>query len=209
MAIETIGEFGWSSTEPAEHQLMLLPVIASFLDQAGNGRPLLDLGCGNGWLSAQYARLGYAVTGCDVSRDGLELAAQVFPQVAYRQLSAYEDLQSIAPAGGFSAIVCSEVIEHLMDPDAMLMNARKVLAKDGVLILTTPYHGYFKNLAIGVFDGWDRHFSVSHRGGHIKFFSPKSLRQMLAQTGFAASGFKGAGRAPLFWKSMVMAARPV
>ncbi|MGE0151478.1 MAG: class I SAM-dependent methyltransferase [Reyranellaceae bacterium] len=208
MAIQTISEFGWSSTEPGEHQLMLLPAIRPFLATPGRARTLLDLGCGNGWLSAQYAALGYAVTGCDVSQDGLRLAAEAFPDVVFRRLSAYEDLRPLAPPGGFAAIVCSEVIEHLIDPAAMLANTRRVLANDGVLILTTPYHGYLKNLAISLANGWDRHFSVGHRGGHIKFFSPVSLRDMLRQNGFEPSGFRGAGRLPWLWKSMVLAARP-
>ena len=72
-------------------------------------------GCGNGWLSAQYAKLGYAVTGCDVSEDGLKLAGDAFPAVSYRRASVYDDLRTLAPAGGFAAIVCSEVIEHLLD----------------------------------------------------------------------------------------------
>jgi hypothetical protein len=49
----------------------------------------------------------------------------------------------------------------------------------------------------------DSHFTVLWDGGHIKFFSVKTLTQSLEQEGFANVQFKFAGRFPYLWKSML------
>jgi 2-polyprenyl-3-methyl-5-hydroxy-6-metoxy-1,4-benzoquinol methylase len=99
-------------------------------------------------------------------------------------------------------IVAVEVIEHLYSPQRFFENARRHLRPAGHLIVTTPYHGYLKNLAIGIAGGWDRHLGVHWEGGHIKFFSVNSLRSMLEGAGFRTPEFRFAGRAPLLWRSM-------
>jgi len=63
-----------------------------------------------------------------------------------------------------------EVIEHLYSPKTYLANIYNWLKDDGYLILTTPYHGYLKNLAIALFNKFDNHFNPLWEGGHIKFF---------------------------------------
>jgi 2-polyprenyl-6-hydroxyphenyl methylase/3-demethylubiquinone-9 3-methyltransferase len=77
------------------------------------------------------------------------------------------------------------------------------LKPGGVIILTTPYHGYLKNLALSLLNAWDKHFTVDWEGGHIKFFSPKTLSAMLKEAGFGEIEFRGAGRLPYLWKTGV------
>ena len=79
----------------------------------------------------------------------------------------------------------------------------------GNLIVTMPYHGYLKNMALSLVNGWDKHFSPLWDMGHIKFWSRRTLCQLLEQNGFEVTGFYGVGRAPLFWKSMIVTARSV
>jgi len=59
------------------------------------------------------------------------------------------------------------VIEHLFLPRALLRFAAKVLKPSGSLILSTPYHGYLKNLALALTGKLDKHFTVLWDGGHI------------------------------------------
>jgi SAM-dependent methyltransferase len=72
-------------------------------------------------------------------------------------------------------VVSSKVIEHLFRPQLFLRNAVLILRPGGSVILTTPYHGYLKNVALSLFDKWDKHFSVDHEGGHINFCQRKRL----------------------------------
>jgi 2-polyprenyl-6-hydroxyphenyl methylase/3-demethylubiquinone-9 3-methyltransferase len=71
--------------------------------------------------------------------------------------------------------------------------------------LTTPYHGYLKNLALSLADRWDRHHTALWDGGHIKFWSRRSLAILMKQEGFAVEHFWGCGGLPLLWKSMMLA----
>ena len=77
----------------------------------------------------------------------------------------------------------------------------------GHILLGTPYHGYLKNLALAVAGRMDSHFSALHDGGHIKFFSVKTLSQLLITHSFENLSFTFYGRAPWLWKNMICHAR--
>ena len=65
-------------------------------------------------------------------------------------------------------MIAIEVIEHLFIPKELLVYAQKHLPINGHLVISTPYHGYLKNLAISIFDLWDQHHHPLRDGGHIK-----------------------------------------
>ncbi|TAF47005.1 MAG: hypothetical protein EAZ64_01050 [Sphingobacteriales bacterium] len=86
---------------------------------------------------------------------------------------------------------------------------QKILIKNGggELIISTPYHGYFKNLLIALTGNFDRHFTVLWDGGHIKFWSINTLTKLLEEKQFTVTKFVGCGRFPLLWKSMIITCR--
>ena len=92
-------------------------------------------------------------------------------------------------------------------PRELAKVAKRCLKNDGTVILTTPYHGYFKNLVLAITGKLDKHFTVLWDGGHIKFFSVKTLSTLLLEQGFADLQFKFAGRYPLLWKSMLVSGK--
>lgn len=77
----------------------------------------------------------------------------------------------------------------------------------GELIISCPYHGYFKNLVLAVTGKIDAHLTVLWDGGHIKFWRRKTLTKLLEEFGFEIISFKGSGRFPYLWKSMFIKAR--
>jgi 2-polyprenyl-3-methyl-5-hydroxy-6-metoxy-1,4-benzoquinol methylase len=165
---------------------------------------VLDAGCGNGSLAARVAALGFDVTGFDTSSSGIDQARQAFPDVRFELVSGYEDLRRL---GQFDACMCVEVIEHLYDPRLFTRRIFEVLRPGGWLIVSTPYHGYVKNLALAVTGMMDRHYTALWDGGHIKFWSRATLTQLLVECGFRGVQFEGAGRLPWLWKSMLLIAR--
>ena len=54
---------------------------------------------------------------------------------------------------------------------------------------------------------WDHHHTANWHGGHIEFWSRKTLTKLLEDVGFEVTGFKGGGRLSLLWKSMILVAR--
>jgi len=200
---EITKEYGWASADATPDHVYTLPAITKFIPAPG--LKILDAGCGNGAIAGRLAEMGYQVTGIDCSEDGIAIARKAHPKVRFEVASVYDDLRPIMEVTDL--VLSSEVIEHLFDPQSYLENMSRTLRPGGWIILTTPYHGYIKNLALSLFDYWDRHHTVDWVGGHIKFFSEKTLTSMLTEAGFINITFNNAGRLPWLWKSMVCRAQ--
>ena len=100
-----------------------------------------------------------------------------------------------------------EVIEHMFDPKQLAVTSYELLKSNGIAVVSTPYHGYIKNLFLALFDKWDFHHHPNRCGGHIKFWSKTTIVQLFIENGFEFIDFKGAGRLPYLWKSMVLSFR--
>ncbi len=184
-------------------------MVLKILQRIG-ARRVLDLGSGNGDMCGQLAGAGYDVVGVELDADGVRIARQAHPQLAFYNLGVQDDPQPLMQREGgrrFDAVVSTEVIEHLFAPHLLPAFAREVLIPGGHLIVSTPYHGYAKNLMLSLFDHWDRHHTALWHGGHIKFWSAATLSRLLEEQRFEVTGFNGVGRLPYLWKSMVLTAR--
>jgi 2-polyprenyl-3-methyl-5-hydroxy-6-metoxy-1,4-benzoquinol methylase len=171
----------------------------------GTKRRVLDVGCGNGFTAGLLLENGCDVVGIDNSRDGIEIARDTYPQGRFEILSAETDnLLSVLNCEPFDLVVSTEVIEHVYDPHAFVLACYTALRPGGRFICSTPYHGYLKNLALALVNRWDRHANPLWRGGHIKFWSRKTLSQLLTDAGFVNLQFRGAGRMPYLWMTMLI-----
>ncbi len=200
-------EFKWTSPESEESHSYLLPVLRHELL---NLRPrlILDLGCGNGALSGQIAEWGYEIVGLDSSRSGIDIAKKSFPQLTF----IHHDINFSLPddlCGKFDVVVSLEVIEHLFFPRALFQRAREALNENGGhFILSTPYHGYLKNLLLAVLNKFDDHWHPTVDFGHIKFFSQRTLASLYQEMGFELLRMHRVGRLiPYLAKSMVIVCR--
>ena len=162
---------------------------------------VFEIGCGNGSTANKLHELGWEVAGVDPSKTGIEMANRHFPQLRLEEGSAYDDLAG--KYGRFPAVISLEVVEHVYDPRAFARTVYELLDDGGVAILSTPYHGYLKNLALAVSGKMDDHFTALWDGGHIKFWSRKTLSTLLRETGFRGVEFLRVGRIPQLAKSMI------
>jgi 2-polyprenyl-6-hydroxyphenyl methylase/3-demethylubiquinone-9 3-methyltransferase len=196
----------YDNTAPTWASVYLWPTLPKILDQADlRDRRAFDLGCGNGATANMLYELGYQVTGVDVSESGIALARARFPHLKFQVGNAYDQL--VAIYGQFPLVISLEVIEHCFNPRAFLKTFYDLVAQDGFGILSTPYHGYWKNLALAVAGKWDDHLTVLRDGGHIKFFSISTLTELLKETGFKDIRFVRVGRIPCIAKSMIAIVR--
>ena len=168
-------------------------------------RRLFDLGCGNGSTAAALIGDGWTVQGIDPSETGIAQARANHLRIDLQTGSAYEDLA--ARFGVFPALVSLEVVEHLYDPRSFARCMAKLLEPGGTALISTPYHGYLKNLAIAVSGRTDAHFNPLWEHGHIKFWSVPTLTQLLKGAGLEVLRVHRVGRVPALAKSMVAVAR--
>jgi 2-polyprenyl-3-methyl-5-hydroxy-6-metoxy-1,4-benzoquinol methylase len=101
------------------------------------GSAILDVGCGNGIISRAIGAAGFNVTGIDVSEQTIAQAKShnKLSNVNFKVVAADE---LIPQPETFDAIICSEVIEHLSNPEKLLNILNVSLKKDGILIVTVP-----------------------------------------------------------------------
>jgi 2-polyprenyl-3-methyl-5-hydroxy-6-metoxy-1,4-benzoquinol methylase len=201
-------EHSFSSERASPFWQYVQGTMISLLNKDKN-RCILDLGCGNGYLVNFLISHGYNAYGIDASQTGIAIANKVNPGRFFIQDLDDNQLPAEIRDLPFDTIVSTEVIEHIYNPFTFMALCKDVLSKNGggEIILTTPYHGYLKNLVLSIFDKWDKHTNAVAVGGHIKFWSRASLGKLLTQTGFTVTHFVGCGRMPYMWKSMLMKAK--
>ncbi|MEE9456805.1 MAG: class I SAM-dependent methyltransferase [bacterium] len=86
---------------------------------------ILDAGAGYGTWRTVLEKCGHVV-GVDISRQGDADAAADLKKLPFRD-------------GAFDAVFCSQVIEHEREPAALLAELRRVVKRDGTLVLTAPH----------------------------------------------------------------------
>jgi 2-polyprenyl-3-methyl-5-hydroxy-6-metoxy-1,4-benzoquinol methylase len=200
-------EYPYANADAGWEHGYLLPPIIELIDRAANGKAtrIFEIGTGNGAIANALATRGHEVTGIDYSASGVGNANRAFPALRIEQGSAYDDLKT--RFGEFPIVLSIEVIEHLYFPRMFAQRAFEVLEPNGTLVLSTPFHGYWKNLALAMSGKLDAHFTALWDGGHIKFWSTRTLRVLLTEAGFVDVDFTFAGRMKPFSKSMIAIAR--
>lgn len=154
------------------------------------GITILDFGCGKGEILSEISKLNpnAKLIGVDVSEKALEEARKLFPQAEFRLIKDGEKV----PIGDKEVdfIFSSEVIEHIYDTENAISEMNRILKPGGKLLLTTPYHGFLKNILVTLFN-FDKHFDPT--GPHVRFFSKKTLTNLLMKFGFQVEeqGFFG------------------
>lgn len=181
------------------------PLKEIVLADAQRGSRIFEVGCGSGATADMLSGLGYSVTAIDPSVSGIQQARSSYPQVAFYEGSAYDDLSAVY--GRYPLVVSLEVVEHCFWPRKYARCVYDLLEPGGTAIISTPYHGYWKNLALALAGKFDHHWSPLWDGGHIKFWSEKTLTQLLNEAGFKSVDFVRVGRIPPFAKSMIAVAR--
>lgn len=198
--------FGWANADHVESHGYLLPCLKEILSRRlsrSDRVRILDIGSGNGSITNKMDEAGYEIIGIEASQDGVQQARKAYPNLQIEFGSAYEDLRS--RFGRFDVVICLEVIEHLYSPQILARNIKSLLLPDGFAVVSAPYHGYIKNVALSLAGKWDFHHHPEIENGHIKFWSRKTLEAVMASEGLKCSEFYRLGRIPVIAKSMMLA----
>lgn len=192
-----------SGAERADIQAAILARIAV---EAGRELRVVDLGCGDGMATVVARTVCEATSGASVRLIGLDWSESGVAQALRRGVpvarASVEAPGLPLATGSVDAVVMSELIEHLVDPDQALSEVRRVLAPGGVLLVSTPNLAAWYNrvlLPLGIQPVFSE---VSLRGifgrpgkvvvGHLRLFTRRALVGLLKAQGFVDVEMAGA-----------------
>lgn len=142
----------------------------------GSSFRVLDVGCSSGALLLSAKKEGIEAEGVEPARRAAETARAAGLTVFAGTLQ-----EARYPAERFQAVTMMEVIEHLRQPIDVVKEIWNILAPGGILVIGT---GNADSWTVSVMrERWD-YFHMERYGGHISFFTPRSLERLAGRCGF-------------------------
>ena len=141
--------------------------LREFVRSLGHAERALDLGCGDGRLTAELD--AGELTAADVSAVALSRARERLPDATFAELEP--DAPLPFGDGAFDLVLCAETVEHVRDVQLLLSEARRVLVPGGTLALTTPATPPLMR-------------PPDPLSPHLRFLTRRSLRELLGELGF-------------------------
>jgi 2-polyprenyl-3-methyl-5-hydroxy-6-metoxy-1,4-benzoquinol methylase len=175
----------YTRQERAHRDLVARTLLAAAERARGGvaGGRMLEVGCGEGWLLAAASRAGLEVRGLDFSDDALR---RFHPQLLDRAAfgDAFQNLDALIEAGErFDVVAMEHVLEHVVDPEALLARLPRLIAPGGVAAVTVPNDFSPLQLAARAAGAIDRDFWVAPPQ-HLNYFEAASLRRLFERLGF-------------------------
>lgn len=139
---------------------------------------ILDLGCGSGRLGCVLREMNKAseLVGVEIHPPAAEEALQYYNKVYQDNIEAL----SLPYSEYFDFVLCGDILEHLIDPWAMLMKIHSMLKSGGSLICSIPNIRYFKIIVELILNGtWEYTDAGILDSTHLRFFTKKSFLKML------------------------------
>lgn len=163
---------GISELEALERNLApWLKAKAELLLHLSEGRKVLEVGCGIGSLTQFFSARGYEVLASDISPVCIEAASRKHLRAATFMCA---DISQMDPWRGlserFDTVVMSDVLEHIQDAASALKNVKRVLKKNGVLVITVPAHNLL-------------YTDLDRKIGHVRRYSIGELAKQLDDSG--------------------------
>lgn len=156
----------------------------------GTWQTVLDVGCGGGYLSEEFAKLGFEVTGVDPAEESLECARRHAEQaglsIAYVPGSG--ERLPVADAS-FDIVLCCDVLEHVEAPGRVLAEIARVLKPNGLFCYDTVNRTLASWLGvIKLVEAWQPEPNV-----HVwrRFIKPSELVATMAKNGLSGRDLRG------------------
>jgi 2-polyprenyl-3-methyl-5-hydroxy-6-metoxy-1,4-benzoquinol methylase len=150
----------------------------------------LEFGCGFGCFSALLKnKLHTESWAVEINSTAAEEAARHLDKVIHTD--ANQAVQYL-PDGYFDCIIFFDILEHLVDPYSLLLNIRKKLTQNGIVVASIPNIRYYRVLVRLVVHGeWDYKVKGVLDETHLRFFTKKSILKMFDTLGYTVLTIEG------------------
>jgi SAM-dependent methyltransferase len=188
--------------------------VESVVAFAGRGQSVLDVGCGNGHLLYQLRNQYAELHGLEYSPHRLEQARKNLSSLPFRGVVGSAEEMLEYPSDAFDCVVSADTIEHVPDVYRAAAELFRVLKPGGRLVINTPNIAFIKKRCLllgGLFPSTSQKneglgSDVLFDGGHLHYFTFRSLGLVLDRAGFeliSRVGFGRFGRVHNFWPTML------
>ncbi|MFA5339977.1 MAG: class I SAM-dependent methyltransferase [Candidatus Omnitrophota bacterium] len=148
-----------------------------------NTKRLLDVGCGDGGLSARLKERGIEVVGIEKIEKLCSIAKGKLNNVISGDI---EKLQLPYPEGYFDCIMYADILEHLIEPLNILEKQKIYLQKDGYVIASIPNVRYYKVILRLILSGtWDYSDAGMLDKTHVRFFGLVNIVELFNRAGYS------------------------
>lgn len=175
------------TAHPAYFQQARLEVLP-FLPQ--RVERMLDVGCGEGAFSAHCKQL-FSCESWGIERHAPSVA-RATPRLDRVLVGDAVEQAAALPDRHFDLVVCNDVLEHLVEPEALLVHLARALRGEGVLVCSIPNIRYYKALKTILINGdFPREEYGIFDRTHLRFFTHKSIRAMFDGLGYRLERIEG------------------
>jgi ubiquinone/menaquinone biosynthesis C-methylase UbiE len=176
--------------------------VEAIVAMGGKGDCILDIGCGNGYLLYQFRKSFQKLFGLEYSAHRLAQASVNLEDFNFVPLHGSVEDMSAIEANSIDRIVSADTIEHVPDVYLAAREMYRVLKPRGTLVINTPNIAFVKKrviLCIGRFPATSQPNEgiggdILFDGGHLHYFTFRSLRIILQNAGFSMLRKIGYGR---------------
>lgn len=194
----------WDKDGPLKTLHDINPARVEYINnfKALAGQRVLDIGCGGGILSEAMAAADGVVSAIDAEKNSLEIAsghARKSELTINYKCSAVEDYQDKP----FNIVTCLEMLEHVQDPEMIITHAKRLLAKDGYLFLSTINRTIKSYIQVIVAAEYVLNLLPRQTHDFSKFIKPSELCALLRKHGFEIVDISGLSYNPLTRKAQL------
>lgn len=154
------------------------------IKEVGTGLKILDVGCGYGQNGEEMIKRGNIVFGVDILPIAIEKAKSRLTYAAVADFSRPETIPEAIKREQFDLVVFSDILEHVYDPMSLIRNAIPMMKENAILLVSVPNIANWLSRLKLFFGHWEYTVSGVMDRTHIRFFTLKSVKQLIQTAGF-------------------------
>ena len=152
------------------------------LNRLKSNQVILDVGCATGYLGAVAKKSGNRVYGIEISETAADKATRILDSVIVGNV---EEIELPYPVESFDVIICSDIVEHLFDPQGVLVKLRQYLKQDGQLMVAVPNIAHYTVRWMLLRGKWQYSGIGCMDYGHLRFFNKQTMAELLRASGYS------------------------